>query len=165
VQVVSIFRSLQIAIRKNMVTTRKAVLDDLDAVASLFDAYRQFYKEAPDIGIARNFIQARIVNHESVIFIAEDDAVPVGFTQLYPTFSSTAARRIWTLNDLFVAPAARGCGAGRALLEAARKFAIADGAARLELATAHNNPAQKLYEAAGYQRDNEFFHYILTLDK
>lgn len=148
-----------------MLITRQAVLADLDAVAPLFDAYRQFYRQAPDIDIASNFIRARIVNNESVIFVAEDDGTLVGFTQLYPTFSSEAARHIWTLNDLYVSSTVRGRGVGRALLEAAKEFAITDGAARLELATAYNNPAQKLYEAAGYQRDNEFFHYILTLDK
>jgi len=149
-----------------MTTVRNASLQDLEAVASLFDAYRQFYKQAPDIDVAREFIRARITNNESVIFVAENDAHEiVGFTQLYPTFSSEAARRIWTLNDLFVDGKARGQGVGRALLEKAREFGIADGAARLELATAFNNPAQKLYEAAGYQRDNEFFHYALALDE
>src|SRR4051812_9748136 len=98
------------AIGKVMVITRKAVLADVDAVAPLFDAYRQFYKQAPDIGVARNFIQARLVNNESVIFVAEDDKTLIGFTQLYPTFSSEAAQRIWTLNDLYVSSAARGQG-------------------------------------------------------
>lgn len=146
---------------------RKAVPDDLEAVAALFDAYRVFYKETADLALARDFIDARMRRNESVIFVAQDDQGKLlGFTQLYPTFSSTAARRIWTLNDLYVADAARGCGAGRALLDAARDFAIADGAARLELATQyHNVTAQRLYVAAGYHRDHEFFHYILQLER
>lgn len=148
------------------ITVRSATIKDLHTVATLFDAYRQFYREAADIDVAREFIHARMTRNESVIFLAEDAAsIPLGFTQLYPTFSSTAAKRIWTLNDLFVSTTARGHGVGCALLEKAKEFAIADGAARLELATAHTNPAQKLYEAAGYQRDNEFLHYTLPLDK
>jgi ribosomal protein S18 acetylase RimI-like enzyme len=145
---------------------RNATPDDLEAVAELFDAYRQFYKQVPDIDIAREFIHDRMNNNESVIFVAENDAhTIVGFTQLYPTFSSEAARRIWTLNDLFVAADGRGQGVGRALLDHAKAFGRENGAARLELSTAFNNPAQKLYEAAGYQRDNEFFHYALSLDE
>ena len=100
-----------------------------------------------------------------MILLAEDargDAL--GFTQLYPSFSSVAARRIWILNDLYVLPAARGQGVGRAVLEAAKTHALATGAHRLDLSTAHDNPAQKLYEAAGYTRDNHFHHYSLPLD-
>lgn len=149
-----------------MLHARRAVMADLESVAQLFDAYRQFYGQASDPSLAQSFIRERLSNQESVIFIAENEqGAAVGFTQLYPSFSSVSACRIWILNDLFTAPAIRGKGAGRALLMAAREHAIATGAQRLALSTAHANPAQKLYEALGYKRETGFYNYELTLNQ
>jgi GNAT superfamily N-acetyltransferase len=103
--------------------------------------------------------------NESVIFVAQNQqGQAIGFTQLYPAFSSVSARRIWILNDLFVTPGARGNGVARQLLDMAKNHAVATGAKRLALSTARDNPAQKLYESVGYERDNLFYHYSLTLD-
>lgn len=145
-------------------TVRRAGEADLDAIARLFDGYRQFYGQASDPIGARAFLYGRLMARDSVLFIAIADDAPVGFTQLYPSFTSTGMRRIFILNDLFVTPAARGSGAGRALLRAAAAFARGEGAARLSLSTARDNTtAQRLYEAEGYVRDEVFFHYELKL--
>lgn len=147
-------------------TIARATLDDVAALAPLFDAYRVFYAQESDPALARDFLIARLRGSESVIFIARDtggDAL--GFTQLYPMFSSVAARRVWILNDLFVAPAARKRGVARALMDSAKRHAIQAGALRLELETANDNrAAQALYESLGYVRsDGECRHYALTL--
>jgi ribosomal protein S18 acetylase RimI-like enzyme len=147
-------------------TSARATLADLDAVASLFDAYRVFYRQAPDVASARSFIEARLQHGESVIFLSRDSVsgAALGFTQLYPSFSSVAARRIWILNDLFVVPAARKRGVARALMERARAFATETGASRLVLETAEDNhAAQSLYESLGYARETDERHYALTL--
>ncbi len=147
------------------VTTRLATLDDLADVAALFDQYRQFYQQPADRALATRFIGERLRNHESVIFLAA--AVPagtMGFCQLYPTFCSVAAARIFVLYDLFVAPAARQLGAGRALMLAAEAHARAHGSARLELSTARSNsPAQALYASLGWERDDKFCVYTRRL--
>ena len=118
------------------------------------------------IDAARRFLSDRLKNDESVIFaarLAETDAL-VGFTQLYPTFSSVRMRRVWTLNDLFVAESARGNGVARALMEAAQAFATSTGAVALELATERDNTvAQALYDSLGYERVEEYLHFTLTL--
>jgi GNAT superfamily N-acetyltransferase len=133
-----------------------------DAVATLFDLYRQFYEQRPDLEGARRFIRERLERGESVIFLAFDRGRAVGFTQLYPSFSSVSMRRLWILNDLYVAAEARTLGAGRALLGRARAFAVETGAKGLELATATDNlTAQRLYEKTGWKKDLEFFHYSL----
>lgn len=145
---------------------RLASMTDLESVARLFDGYRQFYGQSSDLSLAQSFIRQRLSSQESVIFIAEDgQGAAIGFTQLYPSFSSVSACRIWILNDLFTVPAMRGQGTGRALLHAAREHAVATGAQRLTLSTAHDNPAQKLYESLGYVRDNGFYIYNLTLNQ
>jgi ribosomal protein S18 acetylase RimI-like enzyme len=145
---------------------RQAGSGDVDAVAPLFDAYRQFYQQPSDPALARAFIAERLARAESVIFLAERDGQAVGFVQLYPLFSSTAARprRLWLLNDLFVSPSARGSGVARALMDRARRLGEETGAAGLELATARTNaPAQRLYESLGWQQDELFLRYELGL--
>jgi ribosomal protein S18 acetylase RimI-like enzyme len=148
-------------------TVRQAGPADATAVAPLFDAYRQFYRQPPDPALARTFIAQRLERDESVIFLAERDGRPVGFVQLYPLFSSTAARprRLWLLNDLYVAPDARQGGVGRALMARARRHAEETDACGLELATARTNAvAQGLYESLGWRRDDAFLRYELGLD-
>jgi ribosomal protein S18 acetylase RimI-like enzyme len=145
---------------------RQAGPGDVDAVAPLFDAYRQFYRQPSDPGLARAFLAERLEREESVVFVAERDGRAVGFVQLYPLFTSTAdrPRRLWLLNDLFVAPEARGGGVGRALMDRARRLAEETGAAGLELATARTNTvAQRLYESLGYRVDDQFLRYELGL--
>jgi ribosomal protein S18 acetylase RimI-like enzyme len=129
---------------------------DADLIAPLFDSYRQFYDKPADPELARAFIRDRLKAGESVIFVAEGPAQgasgeALGFVQLYPSFSSVAARPIWVLNDLFVASTARRLGVGRALMEAARQHAVQTGAKRLTLETvAENRNAWTLYESLGY---------------
>lgn len=147
------------------VKTRLAGPGDLEGIAPLFDAYRQFYQQPPDLPLARRFIRERMERNESVIIVAEDDAGRlVGFTQLYPTFCSVRAAPTFVLYDLFVAPEARGAGAGRALMQAAEIHATSSGAARLELSTARTNTiAQSLYESQGWTRDEVFCVYSKPL--
>ena len=138
----------------------RAELDDLDTLVPLFDAYRQFYGRPSDHAGARAFLADRFKRGESVIFLAVVDGAIVGFTQLYPSFSSVSMKRLWLLNDLFVTPDARGSGAGRALLERAERWAAETGAKGLTLGTQiTNEAARRLYEACGWTRDEEFVHY------
>jgi GNAT superfamily N-acetyltransferase len=78
-------------------------------------------------------------------------------------FSSVSLGPIYVLNDLFVDPSARRQGVAAQLLEAARKFGEGTGAHYLELSTAVDNPAQRLYEAGDWTLDREFLHYELLL--
>jgi ribosomal protein S18 acetylase RimI-like enzyme len=149
--------------RPEDVVIRRAERTDLDSLVPLFDAYRQFYAQAPDAELARDFLGDRMQSGESVVFVAEADGAAVGFTQLYPFPSSVRAAAQFVLNDLYVCPDARGKGIATALLETARDFAREAGAARLLLETAEDNPAQKLYERLGYVRETGFLHYALEL--
>src|SRR5881392_3693270 len=106
-----------------MTTIRRADLADLPALAPLFDAYRRFYGQPGDVPRADAFLRERLARGESVALLAERDGDIVGFTQLYPLFSSVRTSRLWLLNDLFVAEHARRSGVARALLDAAATFA------------------------------------------
>lgn len=144
-------------------SVRLATLDDLPAVAALFDAYRQFYEQPADAALALDFIGSRMRNRESVILVAgaaEGSSPLMGFCQLYPGFCSVIAQPIYTLYDLYVAPASRKSGAGRALMQAAHAHARQHGFARLDLTTARTNrTAQALYESLGWVRDDIFLAY------
>ena len=146
------------------ITIRQAVLADLDAVAILFDGYRQFYGQASDEAAAKAFLQARFEHGQSVVLLAESKGQAVGFTQLYPSFSSVSMARVFVLNDLFVAPTARRLGVGEALVTAAADHARQLGAVRLSLTTdVQNLPAQALYESMGWARDQKYYAYHLAL--
>jgi ribosomal protein S18 acetylase RimI-like enzyme len=138
------------------ITIREASQSDLPAIATLLDLYRQFYEQAPNLALALDFITDRFTRQESVILVAQSDAVDLlGFCQLYPTFCSVEAQPIYTLYDLFVLPAARKAGAGRLLLLAAEAQAAKVGKARMDLTTAKtNSAAQSLYESLGWVRDD-----------
>lgn len=138
---------------------------DVDRVAPLFDAYRQFYGLPADLALARRFLSERLSTGESVVLQASDaDGTVLGFVQMYPSFSSLRAARIYVLYDLFVVPAARGHGVGRALMRAAAEQARRNGAVALVLSTAKTNlSAQGLYESLGWRRDDDFYEYWLEL--
>jgi ribosomal protein S18 acetylase RimI-like enzyme len=144
---------------------RQATIHDLDTLVPLFDGYRTFYRQASDPERARDFLAERFVRQQSLILLACDEhGTGLGFTQLYPVFSSVRTVRTYLLNDLYVAPDARRHGVAKALLTAAADHARALGAASLSLQTAVDNaPAQALYESLGWKRDREFCEYGLML--
>ena len=144
---------------------RQATILDLDMLAPLFDGYRQFYGQPADLARAHDFLAERFRHHESLILLARDEhGGGLGFTQLYPLFSSVRMVRTWLLNDLFVMPSARRQGVAAALLTVAAEHARALGAASLSLSTALDNAsAQALYESLGWQRDRQFCEYSLAL--
>ena len=161
----------------------QAGVEDIDAVVPLFDAYLQFYKLPSNEEAARRFLHARLLKGEAVIFLAlessatgEPAARPyktaahkngraaLGFTLLYPTWSSLSMKPWWNLNDLYVVPEARQRGVARALMLRARRLAEEIGASGLGLETGKDNlPAQKLYEQLGWKREEEFYRYEIHI--
>jgi ribosomal protein S18 acetylase RimI-like enzyme len=138
--------------------------EHLEEVVVLFNQYRVFYKQSSDPEAARNFLQERFQTNDSKIFVARKNSCGVGFTQLYPSFSSVSMKRIWILNDLFVEKSHRNQGIAKLLIDAAENYAREAESARIILATQTSNiAAQALYESLGYSKDQEFHHYTLRL--
>lgn len=138
-----------------------------ELVIGLFDQYRQFYKQPSDLEVAARFINERLGKNESVIFVALEGDAPVGFTQLYPKYSSMRVSKNWILNDLYVDSNHRKQGIGEALMRKAMAFAKAEGATFVQLETAIDNyTAQSLYEAVGFEKqkpDMEFLLYKIAV--
>jgi ribosomal protein S18 acetylase RimI-like enzyme len=141
----------------------RATLQDVDRLVPLFAAYREFYHRPPDPDGSRRFLAERLTRGESVVFLAEESGSVLGFTQLYPTFASLSMKPWWVLYDLYVIPQARQRGVASLLLERAKRLARETRADGISLETARDNPAQKLYESLGWQRDEVFLHYELYL--
>ena len=148
-----------------MLTIRLTTIEVLSQLAQLFDAYRQFYEQVPDVALANTFIADRVNKQESAIFVAENtEKQLIGFCQIYPSFCSVMAAKIGVLYDLFIDSTARKTGAGRALMLAAHDYAAKNDMARLDLSTAKNNfKAQALYESLGWVRDDVFLTYTLNI--
>lgn len=131
--------------------TRKATLEDLPQLVELFDQYRTFYHKESDKTEAKIFLKARIENHESEIFVAEENGFLTGFTQLFPLFSSTRMKRYWLLNDLFVNENHRGKGHSKALIENAKALCIDTKACGILLETDKTNTiGNQLYPSCGF---------------
>jgi len=141
--------------------------NEANLVVGLFNQYRIFYGKFSDLGMAKAFIDARLENNESVIFVALADDKPIGFTQLYPKYSSARLTKNWILNDLFVDLDYRKQGIGEALIKTVMDFAKTQGATFVRLETAVDNyTAQSLYETIGFKKqepDNEFFLYKIDI--
>ena len=138
---------------------RRAKKKDIDKVSVLFDKYRIFYKQQSDIENAISFLKKRMKRKESVIFVAEERKELIGFTQLFPIFSSVSMKRTWLLNDLYVNEKARSMGAATKMLEAAKQFGIDTDSKWLILQTAADNfTAQKVYEKNGWVKETDFFY-------
>lgn len=141
----------------------KAQIRNLETVAELFDMYRQFYEQPPDIVAAREFIFQRMSNNESVIFLATNETGSgMGFVQLYPSYTSVGMKRMWILNDLFVHVNHRRKGVAEGLLDECKKLSDDTSAAGLILETRNSNtPARNLYVKYGFEYDTEHAYYFL----
>ncbi len=143
----------------------KAGINHLDELTELFDLYRQFYKKKSDKDSAKIFLRERIKRNESVIFLCHDEnSNAIGFTQLYPYFTSVGMKRAWILNDMYVRKEGRKHGAGEKLIESVRKFAVNTGSGFVMLETQKTNKkACRLYEKMGFNLDRERRYYYLEI--
>jgi len=148
----------------NTINVRQATLSDLDDLVPLFDSYRQFYQQESNLSAASEFLSERFNHGEAVLFIAFVGDTPMGFTQLFPSFSSVSLSRIFILNDLFVVPEERHQGIATQLFSAAVEYARTLRAIRLTLSTEITNvSAQAFYQTAGWKRDERFFVYHFVM--
>ena len=136
-------------------TIHQAQLKDLNVLAPLFDAYRIFYKQESNLEASTVFLKNLLVQKKSIIFIAYINNKTVGFTQLFPIFSSVTMEPMYLLNDLYVDSNYRNKGIGEALINSAKQLCIDANQKGLAIQTAYDNPAQHLYERLGFVKDTD----------
>lgn len=131
---------------------REAVIEDIESLSQVFEGYRIWYNQKANLDGAVEFLTERLKNKESEIFVCEVEGEIVGFTQLYPLFSSTRMKRIWLLNDLFVMEQHRGKGISIGLIDRAKKLVKDTGAFAMFLETDKTNDiGNQLYPRAGFE--------------
>ena len=141
---------------------KRITLSEAHLVTGLFNQYRVFYKKPSDEPLAESYIKERLAKNESVIFVALEEDIPAGFTQLYPKYSSVSANKNWILNDLYVDSGFRKKGIGEALIKAAMDFARGERATYVQLETAVDNyTAQSLYETIGFKKQEPESGYFV----
>ena len=141
---------------------RKATIEDLDQLSTLFDSYRVFYKKQSNVNEAKLFLTSRLTLNDSTILVAETAKVLVGFTQLYPSFSSTQMKPLLILNDLFVNSNYRSNGISKLLIENAKQIAKATSSSGLMLETEKSNTiGNQLYSSIGFElnQTNNFYFW------
>jgi len=143
-----------------MTAIRLATLKDLPELTILFDSYRVFYKQESNPSGAYEFLEERMQSKQSIIFLAFNSNSAIGFTQLYPSYSSVSLQGVLILNDLYVAKPYRKHGIGEVLLNKAKAYCKENNLKGLALETATDNPAQRLYERLGWKKDLHCFHYF-----
>lgn len=147
----------------------KATLEHLDLLTPMFVKYREFYGQLPYPDSSRNFLEKRLKRDESVIYLAlpdDDDTKLLGFCQLYPSYSSLSLKRVWILNDIYVAEDSRRMLVADHLMREAKKMAKDTNAVRMRVSTSIENAvAHKTYESMGFREDNEFKSYILPISQ
>jgi ribosomal protein S18 acetylase RimI-like enzyme len=147
----------------------QATLDHLDLLTPLFVKYREFYGELPFPDSSRAFLEKRLRRKESVIYLAlqdDDDNKLMGFCQLYPSYSSLSLKRVWILNDIYVAEDARRMLVADHLIKSAKKMAKETQAVRMRVSTSSNNEAaKKTYESIGFKVDTQFVNYVLPISE
>jgi GNAT superfamily N-acetyltransferase len=131
---------------------------DLADLLPLMRAYCDFYGSAPPDDDLLAMSRALIADPEregvQLLARSDDDGRALGFATIFWTWSTNSAARVGTMNDLFVAPDARGGGVAEALIEACRERCRERGAIRLEWQTAlDNHRAQAVYERVGGKRE------------
>ena len=146
---------------------RPATPDDVPLVLHFIRALADYERLAHEVVATEADLHATLFGEqpaaEVVLGFYEDE--PVGFALFFPTYSTFLARPgIW-LEDLFVEPAWRGRGFGRALLAYLGGLAYARGCGRLEWAVLDwNEPAIRFYEALGARPQSDWTTYRVTGD-
>lgn len=139
---------------------------DLPDLIPLIRAYLDFYEVNPPDEAMLQLSRALIADPEleGVQFIAREDGAAVGFASLFWTWTTTRGGRLGVMNDLYVAPQARGSGAAEALIEACRERCAQRGAVALEWQTAvDNHRAQAVYDRVGGERSDRWLDYAITI--
>ena len=139
---------------------RKATATDIPYLVVLMTEFRKFYQQASTTEEVQFFLKDRLEKADSVIFVAVLEDKLVGYTQLFPSFSTIKLKKIWILNDLFVSEKFRGLGVASQLLTRVLKFSQETHRHQVWLLTGNENKkAQQLYRKIGFN-NTKFKHYV-----
>ncbi len=149
---------------------RPATPEEAGELLPLMRAYCDFYEVSPpDAGLLEMARTLSIEPEQGALFIARDegeggDGEAIGFAAVCWKWASTRGARIGVLEDLFVAPEARGSGLAEALIDTCAELCRERRMPVLEWVTAPDNRrAQSVYDRMGAE-PTSWIEYELDLD-
>ncbi|CAN7360290.1 N-acetyltransferase family protein [Neorhizobium tomejilense] len=146
-------------------TIREGVRGDAAALLGFIRELAIYEKAEHEVAATVETIESSIFGETSVTraLVCEKDGVPVGMAIWFFSYSTWQARNGLYLEDLYVTPAARGLGAGKAMLKRLAQIAVENGCGRFEWSVLDwNEPAIRVYEAIGAEPMNEWIRYRLS---
>ncbi len=146
------------------VRVRWATADDASTIVRFIRGLAEFEREpASSVKITEaDIVRDGFADRPSFeALIAESEGAPIGFALFFMNYSTWEGTSGLYIEDLFVEEAARGTGAGRALMATASAIAEERGCARLELSVLDWNPARAFYERLGMSHQQEWLPHRL----
>ncbi len=147
------------------VEIRNATVDDASLILRFVQELATYEKEPEAVVATEADIQASIFGPESTVeaVICEVAGEPVGFAVYFYNYSTWLGRNGMYLEDLYVSPAYRKVGAGKALLKHLAGIAVSKGCGRFEWSVLDwNEPAIGFYQSLGAKPMNGWTVYRLT---
>ncbi|WP_027896531.1 GNAT family N-acetyltransferase [Zestomonas thermotolerans] len=144
---------------------RPATADDAELILRFITELAIYEKAEHEVKTDAAGIRASLFGADSTThaLICERDGEPIGYAVYFFNYSTWLGRHGLYLEDLYVSPAARGQGAGKALLRHLAKLAVARGCGRFEWAVLDwNTPAIEFYQSFGARPQEEWTIYRLT---
>jgi GNAT superfamily N-acetyltransferase len=142
---------------------RDATAADAAIVLSLVRELAEFERLAHEVVGDEAMLRQALAAGHSAALVAEEDGVPIGLALYFHNFSTFLARRGLYLEDLYVRPAFRKQGVGRALLRRLARIAVERGCGRFEWAVLDwNVDAMRFYESLGARPIKEWVICRLT---
>jgi GNAT superfamily N-acetyltransferase len=136
---------------------RDATMDDAGLIAGFVHALAVYEKLEHEAVATHADFAVALQRGQIGALIAEQDGTPVGFALWYLTFSTFTGRQGLYLEDIFVLPAQRGAGIGRAIFRELARRAVAQGCTRMEWSVLDwNAPAVNFYRALGARPMDEW---------
>jgi GNAT superfamily N-acetyltransferase len=144
---------------------RPATADDTPAICRLIRGLAEYERLAHEVTLDEARVHAHLFGTRpfAEVLLAEEDGAVVGFALFFHNYSTFLAQPGIYLEDLFVEPARRGKGHGKALLRALARLAVERGCGRLEWSVLNwNESAIRFYESLGAVPMDEWTVYRLT---
>jgi GNAT superfamily N-acetyltransferase len=140
-------------------TIRRARPDEVGLVLSLVRELAEYQKRLHEVEATDAMIDAALFGDNPRLFceIAESNGEPAGFAIWFVNFSTFSGRPGIYLEDLFVRPAQRGKGIGKALLAHLARQCVTNGWSRMQWSVLDwNTPSIEFYKSLGAVLMNEW---------
>jgi GNAT superfamily N-acetyltransferase len=145
--------------------TRPATPADVPTIARLIRALAEYERLSQEVVLDEGRLREHLFGSRpyAEVLLAEEAGTIVGFALFFHNYSTFLAKPGIYLEDLFVEPAQRGKGHGKALLQALARLALERGCGRLEWSVLNwNEPSIQFYRSLGAEPMNEWTVYRLT---